>query len=65
MLLKLAHVDFDDKVTLHEEEEEVDFDVEMVGGGVGLEEDEQDGWWEVETGVVELAKELVEDRGVG
>ncbi|KAG5054603.1 hypothetical protein JHK85_007113 [Glycine max] len=35
-----AHVEFDSKVALHEEEERVDFGVEVVGGGIGFEEDE-------------------------
>lgn len=52
-----ARVGFDGEVALHEEEEGVDFGVEVMGGGVGFEEDEEGGLVDGDFGGVHLAEE--------
>lgn len=50
-------VRFDDEVTLHEEEDGVDFSMEVVGGDIGFEEDEEDGLINEDFGGVHLIEE--------
>lgn len=42
-----ARVGFDSKVVVHKEDEGVDFNMQVVGGGIGFKEE---GWWEVGVG---------------
>ena len=42
-----ARVGFDSKVVVHKEDEGVEFNMQVVGGGIGFKEE---GWWEVGVG---------------